>query len=85
VYYEQHYEHCVDIIRQRLMCIADPGVVTFRWVKGITGPFPDFNTEHQCRSFDALLDWTAQHGVEVPGDDFNWTMPAGGIMLEAQP
>lgn len=71
LFYEQHYEHCIDIIRQRLMCTADTGIVTFRWVKGVHGPYPDFNTAHQCRSWGDLMEFA--HEREVPLDnDYVW-------------
>lgn len=45
---KSHYEHCVDVIRNQLMCTADSQLVTFRWVEGVHGPYPYFNTKHQC-------------------------------------
>ncbi|KAI2882010.1 hypothetical protein CBS11852_9738 [Aspergillus niger] len=38
-----HLDHCIDILRQKLMCDADVGILTYVWVKGHKDPFPDFN------------------------------------------
>lgn len=85
-YYETHYEHCVDIIRQRLMCTADPGMVTFRWVEGEdTLTEPDFNTLHYCRSFDGLLDWNKANAANVLVDDIKWMAPENAVRLPAPP
>jgi hypothetical protein len=54
---EAHLEHCVDVIRQRLMCTADASIVTFRWVKGLSTPYPNFHTQHMCNDYEGLLRW----------------------------
>ena len=40
--------HCLDILRQQLMCSADFGVFGQLWIKDV-GPFVDFNTKHKCK------------------------------------
>ncbi|KAF8812984.1 hypothetical protein BYT27DRAFT_7181937 [Phlegmacium glaucopus] len=63
-----HLDHCIEMIRQNLMCIADVGVISYDWVSGWEVPFPDFNTYHKCRNFDDILDWITSHRVRVPRD-----------------
>lgn len=46
--YERHYEHCIDFIRQALMCNFDPGILPFYWVSQRQQPTPDGNTLHKC-------------------------------------
>jgi Mycotoxin biosynthesis protein UstYa len=70
--HELHFEHCVDMIRQQLMCNFDTGLITFRWVEGLDIPYPDFNTEHKCTNYDAIRDWSTTHEAMVPT---NWTWP----------
>jgi hypothetical protein len=48
-------DHCVEMLRQNLMCNADTGLITYRWVEGHNAPYPNFNTPHKCKNFDALL------------------------------
>ncbi|KAM3450340.1 hypothetical protein MY3296_006228 [Beauveria thailandica] len=36
--------HCIDMVRQALMCNADTGLILFHWVKGMPVPSPDFHT-----------------------------------------
>lgn len=85
LFFEQHYEHCLDIVRQRIMCTADPGIVTFNWVENVKGVYPDFNTEHVCHNFDALLEWNKEFEVVLPVDGYNWTAPEGGVKLPHVP
>jgi len=84
-FYERHYEHCVDIIRQRLMCTADPGLVTFRWVENEEIPEPDFNTKHMCRSYDDLLEWNRENAASVEVNDIRWRKPANAVMVPRPP
>ena len=63
--------HCLDILRQRLMCSVDIGVFGAVWVQNGTHrrSFVDFNTKHVCRNFDAIRDWAAERQIPevVPG------------------
>ncbi|KAJ5933964.1 hypothetical protein N7454_006293 [Penicillium verhagenii] len=79
-----HLDHCIDILRQKLMCDADAGILTYIWVEGHKEPFPDFNVHHQCRDFRALKEWvrdhqlytTPEHGIErLPGAPAKQTPP----------
>lgn len=65
-------DHCVDILRQVLMCQGDVGIVTSSWVHGYHVPYPDFSVWHKCRKFEPLMEYTAQHQVNeeiVPPED----------------
>ncbi|KAJ6597467.1 hypothetical protein DFH09DRAFT_972116 [Mycena vulgaris] len=64
--FRTHLDHCVELIRQNLMCIADTGVITYEWVDGWDLPYPDFNTAHQCRNYDKVLEWAYSQSVHVP-------------------
>ena len=46
------------------MCQSDIGVITFHNVPGQDdGPWPDFDTRHVCRDFEAIRDWAIDHTV----------------------
>jgi hypothetical protein len=67
--------HCLDILRQQLMCTVDVGVLGQVWYQppgGALQAFVDFNTVHKCRNFDAIRDWAEKHQLpdekEVPED-----------------
>ncbi|KAF2092600.1 hypothetical protein NA57DRAFT_16571, partial [Rhizodiscina lignyota] len=55
-----HQDHCVDLLRQNLMCSADMGIVPFYDDENPLNAFamPDFSTVHKCRNFDKLLEWS---------------------------
>ncbi|KAF2463585.1 uncharacterized protein BDR25DRAFT_337742 [Lindgomyces ingoldianus] len=60
-----HVTHCLDILRQQLMCVVDVGVLGQVWYQpegeGKPSPFTDFNTNHQCRDYEAVRMWAEAH------------------------
>ncbi|KAH6661423.1 hypothetical protein BKA67DRAFT_493092, partial [Truncatella angustata] len=51
-------EHCLDYVRQAVMCNADTTLVTHKWFESAQTFGPNFRTQHTCRNFDALMDWS---------------------------
>ena len=63
--------HCLDILRQQLMCTVDIGVLgQVWWNKDTPTAFPDFNTQHKCRNFDQIRQWAEEHQapLDLPPD-----------------
>lgn len=69
----EHVDHCADMLRQKLMCDADPSLITYSWLKNHYNPHPNFNVEHKCRNFDRLLDAMDKYGIDLDA------VPKGGI------
>ncbi|KAI1440216.1 hypothetical protein F5Y02DRAFT_360718 [Annulohypoxylon stygium] len=59
--FERHLNHCVDMLRQHLMCHADLEPFTFNWRVGQAKPYADFNIRKTCVDFDYLLEWSEKH------------------------
>jgi hypothetical protein len=54
--------HCVDILRQQLICHVDTGILgQIWWDKKRPKAFPDFGTQHICRSFEAVRRWAFEN------------------------
>lgn len=75
---EMHLYHCLETLRQVVMCNADAGIVGYKYVRGREKrPYPDFNTPHKCRDWRGMIDWAYEHSVPghpeegdfVPGED----------------
>jgi Mycotoxin biosynthesis protein UstYa len=62
---DQVIGHCIDIIKQVLMCSADAEVFGQWWVKDI-GPFVDFGHRHKCKNFTDIVWWA--HSRQVRSD-----------------
>ena len=52
-------DHCVDDLRQALMCHADTSVVTFDWKPQYRRPWPNFSIDHTCVNWEALDNWAS--------------------------
>ena len=63
VYYA--LEHCIEILRQSVMCRGDTTLITFRWGHTVKLPQPDVTLEHTCVDWDSLMDWAGQHSINV--------------------
>ncbi|KAF2179757.1 hypothetical protein K469DRAFT_797546, partial [Zopfia rhizophila CBS 207.26] len=55
-----HLDHCVDMLRQHVMCTADQGLIFSHWVEGYDHKHVDFNTQHKCRNFRSALEWAME-------------------------
>lgn len=71
------------MIRQRLTCTADVGLVTAVWVKDYSEPYPEFSTRHQCRNFDRIRDWALERSLNVSMKEV--VAARGGISLAETP
>ncbi|KAG4438818.1 hypothetical protein IFR05_005709 [Cadophora sp. M221] len=60
-----HIGHCVDILMQNIMCNANTDLITLQWMETQDNPFPDFSINHQCRDFNALVDWRERNAVDM--------------------
>jgi hypothetical protein len=56
-------DHCLDMLRQYLMCKSDLTLISSYWINTTwrIKPFPKFATRHQCRNFDDILNWAKEH------------------------
>lgn len=61
-----HLDHCVDGLRQALMCGADIGTIPFRFgadqtdIKTVAGHL------HTCRDWDAFQEYVTANEIQVP-------------------
>ena len=63
--------HCLDILRQQLMCTVDIGLLgQVWWNREMPLAYPDFNTKHTCRNFEEVRKWAEAHQApkDVPAD-----------------
>ncbi|KAF4563981.1 hypothetical protein EYR36_003230 [Pleurotus pulmonarius] len=76
----EHVSHCLDMIRQSLMCSADISVIS--WYMPIPSsaehtpnPLPRFDQTRMCRDFDRLRDWARSRTPDAEG--LEGVMPHG--------
>ncbi|PQE07785.1 tat pathway signal sequence protein [Rutstroemia sp. NJR-2017a BVV2] len=54
----EHVDHCIDTLRQTMMCHADISLLTYTWIDDYRWPWPRFEIDHECRSWEGVLNWT---------------------------
>jgi len=66
---EKHMDHCIDTIRQTLMCSGDVTPLVWDWdpVRKMTLGRTD--TLHECRDFSKLQEWAVEHRMEGTFDE----------------
>ncbi|KAI0432346.1 hypothetical protein F5Y09DRAFT_301917 [Xylaria sp. FL1042] len=64
-----HVQHCIDLLRQTLMCHADTTLEVADEAGGVDG----FRTKHQCRSWEQLVQWTSAQQMKWPGQNSTTT------------
>ncbi|KAI1330219.1 hypothetical protein F5Y16DRAFT_408705 [Xylariaceae sp. FL0255] len=72
-----HTDHCIEMLRQTIMCSADLHIITYDWVEKVDWPWPDFSISRNCRNYEALHDWALERTIAVGSEDGLIAKPAG--------
>ncbi|OKL63821.1 hypothetical protein UA08_01095 [Talaromyces atroroseus] len=64
-----HLEHCVDQLRQVIMCYGDLSTVSWEWDEEGDVPVSKFGATRMCRNFDNIHKWATNRAF--PGEEFN--------------
>ncbi|KAK7062678.1 hypothetical protein VNI00_000166 [Paramarasmius palmivorus] len=59
----QHVSHCVDWIRQSIMCHADTSVIVWQWEDWANETLVRGKVAHTCRNFEKIQDWAKEHQI----------------------
>lgn len=51
-------DHCIEMLRQWLMCSPDVNVYSYHWLPHLQHPFTDFSTQHRCVNWDTFWSWS---------------------------
>jgi hypothetical protein len=57
----EHLTHCIDAIRQSLMCSSDISPLVWQWNNFIKRVRPQTGIVHTCRKFDKISDWAKKN------------------------
>ncbi|KAJ6530659.1 hypothetical protein B0H19DRAFT_967484, partial [Mycena capillaripes] len=67
---EFHIAHCVERIRQALMCHADTSVLVWQWNPSLNETRVKLRIPHQCKDFSKIQEWTRENLLETPFDRY---------------
>lgn len=59
-----HVDHCLDSVRQSVMCHADIAPITWTWVEEERASKGVLTNHHTCRDFEAIRTWAREHHTE---------------------
>jgi hypothetical protein len=60
----RHWDHCLDALRQTLMCHGDVTPIVFHYNHTSHGTFPKLNAVHVCRNWDSIVNWAKAREVD---------------------
>jgi hypothetical protein len=63
-----HLEHCLDYVRQSVMCHGDLTPVRLFYHEQLEREVADFETWHTCRDYSVIRDWAVENVVPPPAD-----------------
>jgi len=64
-----HTDHCINYLRQAIMCNADITPVVWKWENWRHKSIPRFDVPHTCRSWDSIYQWAVDHALVEPLND----------------
>lgn len=70
-----HIDHCIDALRQSIMCHGDIATVYWRWLPPRNIPLPRLEVTHTCRVFDRIRDWGKKRQIDGGGGGGNGDEP----------
>lgn len=64
---DHNVSHCLADLVSALKCHADVSMQTYRWKQGRLLPYGQFDIEHECRSWESIVEWSKEHSVDLQG------------------
>lgn len=61
-----HWDHCVEALRQYVVCEADATVVTHSWFEGYDEPVASQENPRRCADWDAHFRWQLDRQAAAP-------------------
>ncbi|KAH7386592.1 hypothetical protein BKA64DRAFT_580946, partial [Cadophora sp. MPI-SDFR-AT-0126] len=55
--------HCIDYLRQVLMCHGDLTPITLTWSDEMDWVKPNFSIQHTCRNFQSIWDFALSRNL----------------------
>ena len=53
-------EHCIEALREYLMCVPDLTLYTYDWIPPRTDPVPNHGVKHACVDWNQLDEWVEE-------------------------
>jgi len=80
-----HLQHCIEILRQNIMCNADVGIIPHQWITATPDPYANFNTFHKCRDIGSVERWIKENEIPDTPDGSDLPIPLGSKIFAKPP
>lgn len=77
-----HNEHCIDMLRQSVMCHGDTTPLTMRWGKMQKIPLANFSSPHECVSWAGINQWARERSVSRISEPGYLKHPKYGVVID---
>ncbi|KAJ4398918.1 hypothetical protein N0V85_006163 [Neurospora sp. IMI 360204] len=71
-----HLEHCIDNLRQAIMCCSDISTIPWIYMERVHANFPSAKTTHICQDFDKLTEWMLHPDRHFPQEEYQLRLKA---------
>ncbi|KAI6716189.1 hypothetical protein JHW43_001292 [Diplocarpon mali] len=62
---KEHANHCIEMLRQVIMCKGDTALMTYEWLPDFPGPWPNFGIQHECVNWERIDDWSKERSINI--------------------
>jgi hypothetical protein len=77
-------DHCLDSLRQAIMCHGDISLFVHRWNEDSQFFRARFNTARTCRNFDNIQDWASERYIEEYPREERFVMPGDNLPVDTE-
>ncbi|MCJ1367571.1 hypothetical protein MMC16_006705 [Acarospora aff. strigata] len=62
---DRHVDHCIETLRQGIMCRSDVSLVTYSYIRGTRNVTARTWGHHQCVKYESLANWIKARAVDI--------------------
>lgn len=77
-----HIDHCIDSIRQTLMCSSDITPIPYVWFPQHQQNLPVTSVARTCRDFEALREWARERQSLLFNTSLHVDDPLGDVVMD---
>ncbi|KAI1317917.1 hypothetical protein F5Y16DRAFT_406501 [Xylariaceae sp. FL0255] len=66
---QEHFEHCIDRLRQGVQCSGDTGTLYWTWRENTQVWGINMQSTHSCRNFEKIRDWA--YSINTPPEEID--------------
>ncbi|KAK7047091.1 hypothetical protein VNI00_006755 [Paramarasmius palmivorus] len=69
---DEHIAHCIDHLRQSIMCASDVSTIVWQWIPERNRTMGRSGVPHTCRDFEKISEWAGRPENQIRFADFDF-------------